>query len=321
MIVAYGTILDRAFLPQALALYRSYERVVPVGRFYFFAMDEVAEAILTRLALPRAVVVSAAAIRRPELESQKAWRSFAEYCWASKPLVMRCMLEQDVACEWVVYLDSDMAFFADPTLALPSEENAIGCFTPHRFSPTFVSLEHKVGHHNGGFAAFRKCGDSVRILERWFHDCLKRPDHAGRKGETFDQKILDEIVVEEQGVRSIFHPGLNLAPWNFDSYTISYRGGAPFVDDKPVIIYHYQSLRMHSARIYTLYNSDKPIPRSLRKHIYHPYLRQLQSALADIRRVAPGYRATTYEIAPDWRNRIRILVEAMGGKRSVVGLR
>lgn len=321
MTVVYGTILDSKFLPQGLALYRSFEREVSEGRFYFFAMDAEAETLLAKIVLPRGRVVPAAAIRHPALEAQRSWRSFPEYCWATKPLAIAYMLAHDEEAEWAVYLDSDMAFFADPAAAFRcARHNVLGFFTPHRFNPGMESWPARVGRHNGGFGAFRKRAESGAILDRWLRDCLARPDKAARKGETFDQKILDDIVASEGGVLSLDDPGINLAPWNIDNYRIADSGGKPSVDGQPVSIYHFQSLRMHSAGFYTLYNSNRPITGALRRSIYWPYVYLLRAALRELKAVDPGYRPLTHPFARNWRNLLRILAETVLGRRSVVAV-
>lgn len=316
MTVDYGTILDGKFLPQGLALYRSFERHVPRGRFYFFAVDDEAVRLLGRLMLARARIVTPQAIARPELEAQRAWRTFPEYCWASKPLAIRHMLAEGGEGDWACYLDSDMAFFADPE-PLIARDDAIGLFTPHRFSPAFAHFESRVGHHNGGFGAFRCGPDSDRVLERWFQECLARPDRERRNNETFDQKIFDRLVAEEPGVKSLTAVGINLAPWNFDTAVVSQMGGRPTAGGEPLYVYHFQSLRMHSRRLYTLYNSKKPIPAVLRRTVYAPYLRLLRAALGDLSRADPAYVPQTYRLAPDWKSRARVLFEALTGARTI----
>jgi hypothetical protein len=318
MTVAYGTILDCKFAPQALALYRSYEQYVPQGTFYFFAMDEAAAFTLEGLNLGRAAIVRGAEIADPDLMAQKSARTFAEYCWASKPLAIRYMLDTDKTSEWACYLDSDMAFFGNPeAVMLAAANGGFGLFTPHRFGLAMRDWPEKVGHHNGGFAMFRRTADAERVLERWFRDCLARPDKAARHGQTFDQMIIDQIVTDEPEVKSLQHPGINLAPWNFDNYHISDDRGHLEVDGEQVFIYHFQSLRMHSIRLFTLYNSNKRIAGSLRRSIYRPYLVLLRRALRDLRESDPHYRPFTYPMATNWMNLGRVLLEAATGRRSI----
>jgi hypothetical protein len=321
MTLAYGTILDCKFLPQGLALYRSFERYVQKGRFYFFAMDDVAAHLLARIDLPRAEIVGTSAVSHPELEAQRGWRTFPEFCWASKPLAIRYMLARDGDARWACYLDSDMAFFADPDAefdAVPPD--VFGLFTPHRFSPAFQSWPARVGWHNGGFGAFRRGADAERVLARWLRGCLERPDSIGRNGETFDQKVLDQIAREERGVRSLDHAGINLAPWNVDNYRMSEIDGRPCADERLVTIYHFQSLRMHSARLYTLYNADKPIAGALRRAVYRPYVRLLRSALRELNTADPNYRPLMYPLARSGRSLVRVLFETAIGRRSIAAI-
>lgn len=302
MTVAYGTILDSAYLPQGLALYRSWRAAVRSGSFYFFTMDDRAARTLEGLSLEGARVVPSADITRDALEMQRGWRTMGEICWANKPLAIRAMLDDRPDTDWACYLDGDMAMFADPEPVLHAVDAAtFGLFTPHRFGPSMTHWIEKVGVHNAGFAAFRRSPDSHRVLERWFADCLARPSLKDRRGDTFDQKILDHIVAEEPGIADLDHPGVNLAPWNADNYTIAEADGQVLVDDQPLLIYHYQSLRMHGRRLYTLYNGDWNIPAALRRLVYLPYVRQLRVAMESLRAVDPGFQPRTHPLAVGWK--------------------
>jgi len=302
MTAAYGTILDSAYLPQGLALYRSWQASVRSGSFYFFTMDERAARTLQELALDGARVVPSADIAQDALESQRDWRTMGEICWASKPLAIRYMLDNHPEVGWACYLDGDTAMFGDPEPVLQAVGAAtFGLFTPHRFGPSMMHWIEKVGVRNAGFAAFRRSPESHRVLERWFADCLARPSLQDRRGETFDQKILDQIVSDEAGVADLDHPGVNLAPWNADNYTIAEAGRTLRVDEWPLLIYHFQSLRMHGQRLYTLYNGDWNIPAALRRLVYLPYIRQLSAARTALCAVDPGFRAQTHPLAVGWK--------------------
>ena len=302
MTIAYGTILDAKYLAQGLALYDSWRAVVPTGQFYFFAMDDGASQLLHQLALGNARIIERDAFSHRDLEAQRGFRSIAELCWASKPLAIQFMLDDMPNADWACYLDGDMALFGDPAAALDrSSDTTFGLFTPHRFGPSMEHWVEKVGFHNAGFAALRHSPETARVLDRWFRDCLARPASENRGGETFDQMILDHIVDDEAGVRDLDHPGVNLAPWNADNYTISDLNGGVVVDGRDVILYHFQSLRIHGAGLFTLYNGDWRIPPTLRRSVYRPYVRRLRNAIETLHTIDPEFRPLMHPIAKGWK--------------------
>ena len=302
MATAYGTILDAKYLTQGLALYDSSRAALSASRFYFFAMDERASRLLHQLSLPNVRVIEPDGFAHPDLDAQRSFRSTAELCWASKPLAIRYMLDDMPGADWACYLDGDMAFFGDlaPTLNA-ANDTTFGLFTPHRFGPSMAHWIEKVGVHNAGFAAFRQSRGTDRVLERWFRDCLARPKPEDRGGETFDQMILDNIFDEEPGVRDLDHPGVNLAPWNAGNYAIERSDGKVRVDSNELILFHFQSLRMHGHRLYTLYNGDWRIPPALRQAVYRPYVNRLRAAIDTLRAIDPDFHPQTQPIAASWK--------------------
>lgn len=302
MTIAYGTILDENYLVQCLALYHSWLESGSTGRFYFFAMDQRASDVLRRLALGKARIVDRETFAHPDLEAQRPFRGNGELCWASKPLAIQFMLDEMPNPDWACYLDGDMAFFGDPEPVLAGAgTRAFGLLTPHRFGPRMLHWIPKVGIHNAGFAAFRDAPDTRRVLQRWFRDCLARPKLSERKGDTFDQKILDQISEEESHVADLDHPGINLAPWNADNCSLTGSGGKIRVNDRELILYHFQSLRMHTNRLFTLYNGDWRIPLRLRRFVYAPYVHRLRTAINDLQTVAPDYQPPVCPIAEGWK--------------------
>lgn len=319
MSISFCTILNARYLAQGLALYHSWLDTAHLGRFYFYAVDDNTVPILQKLSLPNARLVRPEEFAHDSLEAQRDRRSVGEFCWASKPLVIRHMLGDMPEANWACYLDADMALFGELEPALDqAAPNVFGLVTPHRFGSSMMHWIPKTGIHNAGFAAFRQSPQSQPVLERWFRDCLARPSPEARGGETFDQKILDQIADEEPGVADLDHPGVNLAPWNADNFDISHSSNDIRVDGKKLILYHYQSLRVHRRRLVTLYNGDWRISSSLRRFVYRPYVRRLRKAVAMLRAIDPSYRLPTHAIARNWKEYLVLMSLLARQKRHLV---
>lgn len=71
-----------------------------------------------------------------------------------------------------------------------------------------------------------------KSIEWCYHAHGDKPDQFG------NQKYLD-VWPEVEGVHVIEHKGANLAPWNQIQYSYSVRDGVFYVDEYPVVFYHF----------------------------------------------------------------------------------
>ena len=121
----YCTIFDDNYLARALALYESLMRVNATATFAFFCIDAKSARILTALELERAIIVSHDAFATAEFLGLRAGRSQGEYCWTCKPFALLYLMRSVPQADWVVYVDTDMMFFADPDDALPGPDGSM----------------------------------------------------------------------------------------------------------------------------------------------------------------------------------------------------
>jgi hypothetical protein len=284
----YATVIDINFVPMALALYRSFAPFLDSKTFGFFCVDDESANLLQKMSLPNAWVLRPDDFETEALKRVRAERAVNEYCWTLKSVALQTGLSIDPSFEWAVYLDSDMMTFADLDLALVNDAAII--LAPHRFAtPEFATYEPSVGRFNAGYVAFRNTPDGHAALSWWQEKCLERcpaiPD-----GDIYaDQKYLDAMPGRFKGVVASEHRGLNVAPWNIGGYRLTDRGGQPFVDDDPVLLYHFQGLRILGARFFDLYTGPMRIPSSIRNLIYRPFIRSLKDSFETLRIHAPGF--------------------------------
>jgi len=68
-----------------------------------------------------------------------------------------------------------------------------------------------------------------------------------------------------------------IAPWNLANYTISTNAHRVFVDERPLIVFHFHRLKQIEARVYDPRLTDYKIKASkvVRRSIYAPYIRTL----------------------------------------------
>jgi hypothetical protein len=313
----YCTICDAPYVPRALALHRALLKFNEQARFAYFCVDELSASLLEELDLPRAIVVREESFATPALRGLRASRSQAEYCWTCKPFALEYLARTLSDADWLAYLDSDMLFFGDPDTALPRTQ-AHYLLTPHRYVPALAHYADTAGVYNGGYLAVRPTAEGLRVLEWWGGKCIERCSAQAIPDSYADQKYLDRLPALFPFGEESAHIGLNAAPWNIDHYRVAEAGGRVQLDDAPLLLYHFQSLRVLSGRLVDLYAGNRRLTAPVQRLIYEPYLDGLAEAYAVLRE-AFGARAPAPESrlhsARDW---LRLGYEMARGYHNIV---
>ncbi len=295
----YCTIFDAAYLSRALALHASLLAAVPRARLAFFCLEETAAAVLTRLALERAIVVRHAEFSTPELQRVAPQRSHAEYCWTCKPFALLHLARAVPGADWLIYVDTDMLFFGDADGALPGPQTHF-LLTPHRFHPAFERYAVTAGGHNAGYVAIRNTPTGVSAARWWAQRCIESCSVEVTEMAYGDQKYLDRMLAQLPGGAASAHPGLNAAPWNIERYRVSAPHGAVLLEDAPLLLYHFQALRILNRWLVDLYAGDRRIEAQTRALIYQPYLEQVRAASRRLRAAQAPAAAASLRTPRDW---------------------
>ena len=104
-----------------------------------------------------------------------------------------------------------------------------------------------------------------------------------------DQKYLDQFTNLFNCGASSHHKGLNVAPWNVENFIIEVYAGRVYVDDFPLLLYHFQGLQLFDNGTASLYIGDMRIPDVLRINIYQRYLEAMLRSFVKIRGVDPAF--------------------------------
>ena len=301
----FCTLFDSNYLSRGLAMYQSLARHAGPFLLYVFAFDDATLAALRGLALENVVVVPLAEFEDAELLRVKPSRSRAEYCWTCTPSTLLWVLEKrgHAVC---TYLDADTYFFSspDPLLAELGANDVI--ITEHRYSPQH-DYSATSGIYNVQFVTARASERGLRVLRWWRDACLESCELNPAEGKCGDQKYLDDWPQRFSGVNVLRHIGGGVAPWNVANYTLSERGGRPYVDGVPVVFFHFHALqlfrpsarfaggrRRHGLRPVSsqrmLWRSTYPRSELEESLLWSPYFDALQEALELMLTVDPGFR-------------------------------
>jgi len=242
--IHFCTYFDSGYLARGIALYRSLERHVPKFTLHILCFDDVTYDALTRAQLASVKLARLIDIEvfDRELLAAKGRRSVAEYYFTMTSILPHFLFEAYQEIDAVTYIDADLFFFCDPATVFEEMGDAAVGITPHRFTEQNQSHE-KYGVYNVGWLTWRRevrAYDCLRWYRckslEWCYDVVEDERYA-------DQKYLNFWSSQFAGIHLIHHKGANLAPWNVGNYRISTAGEKIYVDDDPLIFYHFHGLK------------------------------------------------------------------------------
>jgi hypothetical protein len=278
--------MGRAFVPRALTLQQSIVRRSPNSHFAFYCMDNATAALLKTFDLQNARILIPDEFETPAFREVKHRLNPGEYCWTCKSIALLHQLTTDPGLDWAVWVDADMYAFDDPNKALETYADANVLLTPHRFSFQDVAvLEPIVGRFNAGYVAARNTKVGRAALDWWLARCIESCSATPTDGNYADQKYLERMPSLFSGVAESSLAGLNCAPWNVIGKSIEAHGDRVAVASSPLLIYHFQGLRVLRQWAFDLYPSkDVALPASLKQHVYRPYLTALIEQMQNVAR-------------------------------------
>jgi hypothetical protein len=303
----FCTLFDSNYLTKAVAMHESLMRHCPDFHLTTFLFDEEAERLVAELGLANLTAVSLAQLEAhdPELLSTKADRTRTEYCWTATPALPRYVLGTRREVDEITYLDADLLFFSDPEALFDEMGDASVLITPHRFSPQYRAHEIN-GIYNVQFMVFRRDGRGEQVLQWWHDRCIEWCYYRLEDGKLGDQKYLDDWPERFDGVHVLRHKGGGLAPWNIQQYDVRRREGRVFVDEDPLVFFHYHRVRLAADGHHAWQPPGYAISEADRALVYDPYLEAIEASLARMRRTEPGFSAGL-EPPPTRRERLTAL--------------
>lgn len=289
----YVTLFDAGFLPQGMALHRSMQRHAGEFTLWVLCVDDEAHERLQRLQLPGIRLLKLSEVETEALRAVKPGRTRGEYCWTLTPFSFDFVFAQDPTIARVTYLDADLWLSKSPRPVFEElERSGKSVFvTPHGYAPEYDQAD-VTGEFCVQFLTFeRERGAQVR--RRWQAQCLEWCFARSEPGRFGDQKYLDAWP---QAFPGDVHVSERLesfqAPWNATRFAPS-----------ECRAFHFHGLRlMRRGRV--LLAGHYRIPRSTRRIVYEPYLRDLSAALALLRQSGPEPRAQLS--GAEWIVRLRV---------------
>lgn len=239
----FCTYFDHRYLPRGIALYQSLRRHVGDFELWVLCLDAPCSRALRQLALPKVRPVELGEIEEATagLRDARDDRSTLEFYFTCTPALPLYVLGRRREGELVTYVDADLYFFSDPAPAFRELGGRSVAIVGHRFTPDRLHML-EAGVYNVGWLSFRRDGPGLACL-RWYLDrCLEWCGDYLSGGRYADQKYLDDWPRRFAGVAVLRHKGVGLASWNLENYALSLRDGRVWVDDDPLIFFHFHGL-------------------------------------------------------------------------------
>ena len=283
---SFCSYLDHNYLSRALALYESLEKHFPEFELYVLCLSDQCYNILQRLDLPKVQLIKLKEFESydTDLREAKKNRSVIEYYFTMSPCLPLFIFSRFPNVQMITYLDTDLYFFSNPKVIFEEISDHSIAIIEHRFSP---HLKHReiYGIYNVAWNTFRRDENALECLNWWRERSIEWCYDRVEEGKYNEQRYLDDWPERFNKVIVIKHKGANLAPWNIDNYHISTRNGNVFVDNDPLIFYHFHAVKQIKGPLYdsglSLYESK--LTENILEFIYKPYIKHLRKVEESVR--------------------------------------
>lgn len=269
------TYLDRAYLPQASALYGSLTRHAAPFRLRVLSWDErVAEHFGGRSGV-EIVAVEDFLAAHPELSSLPGpARSLGERMWT----VGAAWVAENAAAQPTTYVDADVLLWSSPE-PLFAEAAGRDSVIPHaiplkaRGLPGVCFETHRAfGLYNVGIVH----AETQPTAQSWANAC--REWCYDRLAQDADGRWLygDQAYLEGFGAYVIQHPGACVGPWCVHNRALWRDGERLMFGDKPLVAYHYSSFRLVPEGGVQYTRPEYQITKRQEELLYRPYMEALR---------------------------------------------
>jgi len=277
----FCTYFDHRYLTKGLALYHSLKQHSQPFRLWVLCLNQPAYEILSQLALPELRLITLTEFEDAALREAKSNRSLAEYYFTCTPSLPLFILKQAPEVDLITYLDADLFFFSNLAPIYQEIGNHSIAIIGHRFSPNYTHL-HIYGIYNVGWLSFRHNLQGLACLQWWRERCLEWCYDRPENGRFADQKYLDDWPTRFQDVIVLQHKGVNVARWNLDNYVIQTRNNQIWVDEQPLIFFHFHGVAEVEPGSYTANLDSEQFTETVRETFIHYFqiLSQIKQQLA-----------------------------------------
>ena len=289
----FCTYFDHNYLPKGIALYTSLQgHCANEFQLWVLCLSPECYSTLKSLNLQNLCPIPLSDIEDFDqgLLKVKPTRTTVEYYFTCTPCLPLFLLKQHSGIDVITYLDSDLFFFNSPEPIFQEIGSSSIAIIPHRFSPNHQVLD-RYGIYNVGWLSFRNDPNGRDCLEWYRSQCLEWCFDRYEDGKFADQKYLDSWPNQFSGVCVLQHKGANLALWNITNYSVRLTHQGLFVDELPLIFYHFQGIHYDEKLGYRAAISPSDVRaedwNTVWDEIYVPYMKILHEVTGGLSQYLP----------------------------------
>jgi hypothetical protein len=240
-----ATYFDENFLPRGLALYDSIVNNSDDFILYILALDEYTKEYFTKLAKDNIVVIGVHEYITYYNIDKTKYSTDKEFYFSVTPSLCLYVIENFKDIDILLYLDADVYLFNDLEILYNEIGDSSISMCSHRIAWYLDVFSKNYGKYNVGVNAFRNDGEGIKCLKQWYKDCSTWKPHQKDYPLSFfsDQIWLDKWQGLYKNIKIIEHIGINVAPWNAIQYKFTKNNNRYYVNNTPLVIYHFSSLK------------------------------------------------------------------------------
>lgn len=272
---AFLTITDKNYLYKTLTLINSLDSQV-----HILCQDEESYNYLKNFNLSKTCtdiyILKLNDIKNiDKLKIKSSNRTHREFSVSLKPFLINHIFETIKEINKIIFLDSDTFFFKKDSQELFNSFKNDIVLSSHNFSEdNHDKLIY--GDINAGIVGFRNNNNGKNIVKWWMKKCYEECTENVNNHQYLDQKYLD-FIPKEFGKIDKFDFNINVAPWNIKKFNFSIKKDIVFVDDKELIMFHFQNVNHIMKNYYYSALSEYKVSKKniIINKLYYYYLKRL----------------------------------------------
>lgn len=281
--VYFTTVLSCTYLYKGLCMYQTLKRHCSNFKLFILCADDECYRIFQDMKLADIELLRVEQIENVSIREAKNNRSYLEFCWTLKPVALYYVMKNYRNADYYAHLDADLYFFADPISLFMEKPDAVLYLVDHNNSKEFLQTYETSGRFNTGFVGCRN-SDTARNAVKWWRDrcvqrCFSTPDPINKLFG--DQRYVERWLELFDGVHVVENKGANVAVWNIRGYNISSKNDGVYVDDNPLIFYHFSGFCILNENEFSL-TWFQPIEENTLNLIYLPYMKHLRENIRSV---------------------------------------
>lgn len=248
------TIVSKNYLAHAVSLGKSFLSLHENCSFAIFLCDMACNADeLEEIYLPKKIgieiiplhsLVDTGVLDIETLYSMLTRYSLTEINTSVKPFIFKMLFDRGY--QKVIFLDPDILVLQNLNKIFELLDTNNIVLTPHILKP-FPDEDMRpddrsilqAGLYNLGFIAIKSSHESYNMLKWWSGKLVAHCFMYVEKGMHVDQKWIDLVPIFYAGVYILKDPVYNVAYWNLHERPLSIKNGSLFVENSPVVFYHF----------------------------------------------------------------------------------